>query len=426
MKNLSFSSGGITLNPPTSTSTLKLTEISPSKTYVLPLRQDLTGVCEPLVKKKASISQGTMVATNGRSHIYSPCSGVVKEVKKDFYHLCGERTGAIVLEMKDEGEEEGFSLGEEGTLGKITRTCLVDNQDGPQLLLTKIQKAQREKVGTIIINGLEEVVLTGAKHYLLTHEPKVVFRGIEVLKDLLGSPRTILALCGEKGHEYEELISLCEGAAIEIAPLKSKYPQHMTPLLVRAILNEDYPVTSSVEEELGIGVFDLLTLYYLARIEEDPSSLFDRIVTVINGDLSRTWVCKVRVGTPISHLLKELEVEVEEVSKVVFNGVLSGKAIPTIDYPITSETYQIFYQTKGQERKFSSNVCIKCGLCVDVCPMNLMPFFISGYAESKHFEFLPKYNIFSCIECGCCTYVCPISIPLVQWIKYGKHNLLKK
>ncbi len=425
MKNLSFSSGGITLKlPATSQRDVHFQEISSPKVYILPLKQDETPPCEPLVKKKSKLKVGSVIGENGLIRLYSPCVGEVKEIQKNFNHFSGERIGAIVVESK-EGREKAEFLPSEGILAKISASGIADTQEEVVPLIRKLEKCQREKIKTILINGLEEVIPRGSKHYILKKDSLTVIKGIQILRDILGDPKTIVALYGKNVDGCDDFLAKCSDEGIEVVFLKNKYPQHRSPLLVRSILKEDYPLPSSIEETLKVSIFDLMTAYDIGRIIENDISFFERIITVADGDLSSIYICSVKIGTPIRHVLKELGAEIDSISKVVINGPLSGRAISNLDYPITKEISQIFYQTKGQERKFSSDVCIKCGLCVEVCPMNLMPFFISGYAESKRFEFLSKYNIFSCIECGCCTYVCPVSIPLVQWIKYGKHNLLK-
>ncbi len=68
--------------------------------------------------------------------------------------------------------------------------------------------------------------------------------------------------------------------------------------------------------------------------------------------------------------------------------------------------------------------CIRCGKCIDVCPMYLMPVMYALLVEHKKWKEVEKYNIFDCIECGCCAYVCPAKIPLVHYVKYGKNELL--
>jgi electron transport complex protein RnfC len=64
--------------------------------------------------------------------------------------------------------------------------------------------------------------------------------------------------------------------------------------------------------------------------------------------------------------------------------------------------------------------CIKCGRCVDVCPMELRPLYFTKYAPAQNWEGMKEQNVMDCIECGCCEYICSSKIPIVERIKTGK------
>jgi electron transport complex protein RnfC len=56
--------------------------------------------------------------------------------------------------------------------------------------------------------------------------------------------------------------------------------------------------------------------------------------------------------------------------------------------------------------------------------VNLQPQELYWFAKSDNFEKARDYNLFDCIECGCCTYVCPSDIPLVQYYRYAKSEII--
>ena len=68
----------------------------------------------------------------------------------------------------------------------------------------------------------------------------------------------------------------------------------------------------------------------------------------------------------------------------------------------------------------NKEVCIACGQCVDVCPMNLVPTRLGLASREGIWDLAKKYSITTCMECGCCAFVCPASLPLVQLIRQGK------
>jgi electron transport complex protein RnfC len=54
----------------------------------------------------------------------------------------------------------------------------------------------------------------------------------------------------------------------------------------------------------------------------------------------------------------------------------------------------------------------------------LQPQELYWFAKSDNFEKAADYKLFDCIECGACSYVCPSNIPLVQYYRYAKSEII--
>ena len=67
--------------------------------------------------------------------------------------------------------------------------------------------------------------------------------------------------------------------------------------------------------------------------------------------------------------------------------------------------------------------CIKCGRCVDVCPMMLKPLHYYKLVKAQDFQGCKDMNIMDCMECRCCEYICSSKLPLVTMIKMGKNGV---
>lgn len=353
----------------------------------------------------------------------SPVDGRVLQIRKDFRNYLGEEVGAIDIEVNEISSFPQKDFNKKEQLGNIIESGIVDTQGQILPLIEKFEIIQKYKADTIIINGLEEIVANGRNYYFLQKKNQIIAQGLKTLNELLQPKRLIIALYRDfrRVEGIEEIVGHHNN--LEIVFLKNKYPQHRIPILVRSILKQDYPINEIIEKHLKVSILDLETIYELGRLFNGYMPYREKLITVVKGDLTNTHVVGASIGTPIGHILNQLHVDLNSVSKVVVNGTISGTSLPSLDYPLTKEIGIIFVQNKGNEVEFCEEVCIKCGLCVEVCPMNLMPLFLSGYSQSNQFDFLTKFNIGSCIECGCCAYVCPVNIPLVQWIKYGKAHL---
>ena len=104
---------------------------------------------------------------------------------------------------------------------------------------------------------------------------------------------------------------------------------------------------------------------------------------------------------------------------------MMGLAQYSLDVPVVKGTSGILVM-QGSVRAGRETPCIKCGRCVAICPMYLMPNRISDYAELDKFDQCNEYGVKDCIECGACAYVCDVKRPIVHLVKYAKLNLAKK
>ncbi len=424
MKDLSFSSGGISLNfltgYPERARTLPFPE-----SIIIPLKHDHLNTLIPKVKKNLNVNPGDVLASSSKGNILSPVKGKVVEVLKDFKSHLGTKCQAVEIEVQDNLKDIKYNF-EGGILEGIIKSGIIDGQERVVSLASKIEIAQKNKVDTLIINGLEEIIPHGKTYYFLQKRLDIVKDGIHVLLKILNLKRIFLALYSD----YKKIEGFCDKLnknlgplGIEIVFLKNKYPQHRTPLLVKSILNKHMELDKKVEESLRLSVINLDTIYQLGLLKNGYIPYREKVITVVKGDLENTELIETTLGTPISEVIKHLDIDINSIKKIVINGTISGKSIFNMDYPITKDM-EILFLVKDINQ-YSDSVCIKCGLCVEVCPMDLLPLFISGYSQSKKFELTKKYYIDQCIECGCCAYVCPVHIPLVQWIQYGKSNIRK-
>ena len=151
--------------------------------------------------------------------------------------------------------------------------------------------------------------------------------------------------------------------------------------------------------------------------------MIERTVTVTGDCVMEPLNLKVRIGTSVKELLDECGGTVKEVSKVIIGGPMMGIAQPTMEIPVIKGTVGILFLSKDKARVFDETACIRCGRCVDVCPMDLLPSVYVKFVKKEKWDKLTDYNIDDCMKCGSCSYVCPSRIPLVQYVKTGKREL---
>ncbi len=205
--------------------------------------------------------------------------------------------------------------------------------------------------------------------------------------------------------------------------LKERYPNSLPKLVVKKVLKSFIP-EGKEPEDMGIAFLNAEAVANMG-IFHDRKWSFDKFVTFINKDYSIKHI-KARIGTPVSHILNQLGVQVEEGDRIIFGGPMRGKTIYSLETPIDYDTDAIFVQDKAEIIPSSDTHCINCGECVKVCPVNVPVNMLIRLLENGLFEEAAKeYGLLSCIECGLCSYVCIARIPVFHYIMLGKHELSK-
>ena len=159
---------------------------------------------------------------------------------------------------------------------------------------------------------------------------------------------------------------------------------------------------------------------YRAVTQGQP--LLEKIVTVTGDGANEPKNMLVRIGTSFADVVKAAGGIKEETHKVIAGGPMMGKAVGNLNVPVVKGTNAILCFTKLSEAS-SDPVCIRCGKCVDVCPMQLQPLYLYRYARAEDKEMLNEYYLNDCMECGCCSFVCPGKLPLSETFVQAKHML---
>ena len=161
-----------------------------------------------------------------------------------------------------------------------------------------------------------------------------------------------------------------------------------------------------------------LAIYEAARYGKP---LIERVVTVTGEGIKEPKNLMARVGTKISELIEECGGFKDNVAKVVAGGPMMGFALSSLDVPVTKGTSGVLVlPEEGIVHAEDYGPCIRCGRCIDICAMGLMPSMLSILSEKGMYEEAKGYNLFDCFECGSCAFVCPSKRPIVQLVRLAK------
>jgi electron transport complex protein RnfC len=207
----------------------------------------------------------------------------------------------------------------------------------------------------------------------------------------------------------------------QIVSLPSEYPMGAEKTLLKRILGREVPI-GGLPMDVGVVVQNVGTLKAIYDAIYAGIPLVERVLTV-SGAVKEPKNVISRFGTPASEIIDYCGGTTSNADVVIFGGPMMGIAQISFDTPTTKGTNSILLQKNNKE--VESN-CIRCGTCVENCPMNLMPLMYVAYVKKNMYDELKDYWIDNCVECGSCAYGCPANIPLVQYIKVGKAELQKR
>ena len=283
-------------------------------------------------------------------------------------------------------------------------------------------------VDTLIINGTECEPYVTSDHRLMLEDGERILGGVEILMHALNLNTALIGIQADKMDGIRNLRSmLAEDSGIQIATLKTRYPQGSEIQLIQKLTGRQVP-PGKLPVDVNCAVFNIATVaaVYDAVVHGIP--LTHRIITVSGGAVNEPRNLLVPIGTPLEHLLEECGGLHKQPGRVLLGGPMTGKALHNLDASILKATNSLLFLTARECSPAGSkdSPCIRCGRCIKACPMNLSPLYFDLYSRSGRFHELEKFHIMDCLECGSCAYVCPSHISLVQSIRTAKNEICRQ
>ena len=413
------------------TKNMSLKKISESEIFFVPLLQhkgerafEIVRVGQE-VRKYEKIAQGY---GNISANIHSPVSGKVIRIMKNFLPD-GSKVRTIIIENNFKEERvklvkrnmRELQMAESEEILKIIEEAGIVGLGGAGFPTASKYDIKLEKIDTFIINGMESEPYLTADYLLMKNYAKEICRGIKVAEKVL-RPRHMVIAISEKN---KELVSVFERMArevnidLQIKILSADYPQGSEILLIDKITGKKIQ-KGKLTIEKGVIVSNVGTIKAIYDAFFNGKPLIERIITISGEEVPNSGNYKIRIGTPLVHIVDSLNIT--KTDKIIFGGPMMGNKVKEPSTPIIKGTSGVIFLN---EEKIESKNCISCGRCVEVCPMNLIPFEFSEYYEKGRYVKMLNANIFNCIECGACEYVCPARVPLIESIKNGKEILVE-
>ncbi|MBC7230987.1 MAG: electron transport complex subunit RsxC [Actinobacteria bacterium] len=430
--------GGV--HPPSSkdlTAEKQIRRIEAPATVTIPMRQHIGAPCTPRVKKGDEVLVGTVIGDSEAfvsAPIHSSVSGKVVQVAPQPHPAGGEVLAAIIENDGEYRRDPSLAppspwedMQPEEIRKEVRSAGMVGLGGAAFPTHVKLSPPREYPIDTVILNGAECEPFLTSDYRLLLEEPDAVLEGMRIIMRAVGARRGIVAVEDNKPKAIKAMETCVRGSGIEVASLRTRYPQGAEKVLIANLLHREVP-SGGLPMHVGVVVNNVGTAYAIARRFSEGMPLVERVVTVTGSVVREPSNLMVPLGTGFSHAVEACGGFTEPPAKVIMGGPMMGLAQYTLEVPVVKGTSGIL-ALSWKEARYSEPaepVCIRCGRCVDVCPMGLIPTYLGTYAHNEKWDLLQRLHIEDCIECGCCTYTCPTKNPLVQLIKTGKAELARR
>ncbi len=403
--------------------------------YVVPLRQNLGVPPKLAVSRKQQVGKGQLLAEPQgfvSAGVHAPTSGTVSAIVE-----CSTPAGGLTeaVEITSDGEDKpAESLEPMPEWEKAEPRLLLERIQQAGLLglggaafptHVKLSPPPHKKIDTLIVNGVECEPCLTADHRLMLEESGKIIQGAAILGRVLGLDRVLIAIEENKPDAIECMGAAASVGGVEVVSLPVRYPQGAEKQLIYALTDRKVP-TGGLPMDVGCVVQNVATCEAAARAVVEAEVLIERVVTVTGTPVANPGNWRHRMGTEIKTLLELAGGVKSETAKIIVGGPMMGMSVYSLDIPIAKSTSGLTLLAPEEIRHYTSEPCINCGMCVDVCPMNLVPGALSVQAENERYELAEAWNAMDCIECGCCAYTCPASRPMIQHLKRSKIEIMAR
>ena len=407
----------------------------PAQMVVL-MNQHLGAPATPVVQKGDKVKVGQLIGEAQAfmcANVHSPVSGTVAKVEpvKDAFGLLKPAVHITVegdewMETIDRTPDikRECTLEPAAVVAKLKEMGIVGLGGATFPAHIKYSVPEGKKAEYLIINAAEcEPYLTSDYRVMMEHAEEICI-GISILRKALGVPNAYVGIESNKPQaiaRMQEVARQFEGIVIE--PLKVKYPQGAEKQLINAVTGRKVP-SGKLPIDVGCVVSNVGTTFAVYEAIQKNKPLIENILTVTGKKLPTQHNCLVRIGTTFADIVMHTIGELPATTgKVISGGTMMGKAIVNLDAPTVKGNASVLVMDEGEARRAPETACIRCGKCMNACPMGLEPYLFSALVRNGRTEEAKDANILDCIECGCCFFSCPANKPLTDEIRLGKNRV---
>ena len=403
------------------------TRIPTPAEVVIPMPMHIGAPAKPVVKIGDEVKVGQLIAEPGgfvSSPIYASVSGKVKRLEERVASSGQFVTAIVIASDGAQTPYEGLTppniTDKDSFLAAVRDSGVVGLGGAGFPTAVKLSLKDPGQLEALIVNAAEcEPFITSDTRTMLD-SAEDVWEGLNLVRKYLNPPKTILGIENNKPKCIKIFQELAKNEpGVEVKSLPALYPQGGEKVLIYHCTGRVVP-EGKLPIDAGAVVMNCTTLAAIARYVKTGMPLVEKCITVAGSAVSSPRNVIAPIGTPLRELFQFCGGFKEKPYKILYGGPMMGISVPSLDEPVLKSTNAVLAFNKKDATPPAETPCIKCGRCVNHCPLRLMPADIEAAYKRGDGEALEELKVNICMECGCCSFVCPAKRPLVQVNKLAK------
>ena len=413
------------------TSHLPIRRLPFANRLIVPLSQHTGKPSIPLVKPGQEVVRGEPIAeADGFFSVpqHAPATGRIESIRL-MPSARGPKTQSIILQVYGGSTQQELyeyahdveAMSGDEIIQAVQDAGMVGLGGAAFPTHVKMKPPPEHTVDTLVANGCECEPYLTCDHRIMLEQPEQLITGIRLYMRALGVERAIIGVEDNKMDAVNVIREhLDPNGGIIVRDVPTKYPQGAEKMLIQSVLGRKVP-PGQLPSSVGVSVFNVGTLAQSGELLPHGRGVIERVVTVSGPGVERPGNYLVPVGTPVRFLLEHAGTTAAA-KEVILGGPMMGMTVSALDVPVTKAmSGMVVFEHSQESQREPALPCIRCGYCLDACPMQLNPSMLGMLAASSDYETMATdYHLNDCFECGSCTYVCPSNIPLVQYFRLSK------
>ena len=405
---------------------LALQKFPDPKTVVIQMSQHLGAPANPIVQVGDYVKVGQKIGEAAgfiSAPVHSSVSGTVVAIEPRMHATRGCEMTAVVIESDGKNElhesvkpHKSYEELTPDEIIEIIKEAGIVGMGGAGFP-TCVKLKPAKPVDTILLNGCEcEPMLTADHRVLLEFADDIIY-GLKAILKTTGAEKGLIVIEDNKPDAIEHLqAKVADLDNIDVFVAKTKYPQGAEKTLIERVMGRIVP-NGGLPADVGVVVSNISTVKAISDAIQTGMPLIERVATVTGPKIKNPGNFIVKIGTNVQELIDYCGGTTEDDVLIKMGGPMMGFELKDLNVPMMKGSNGIIAIDTDETEEVA---CIKCGRCVDVCPMELSPLYFAKYADEQNWQGMKDMNVMNCVECRCCEFICSSKIPLVSKIKAGK------